>query len=146
METNATFTLRKNAKRAAAAMIRKGTAPAIDYSIEHSDNGRFEIVWKTANTAPTIGEVETEIAEASAYQPGASKAEAAPQLAPPATRPATSDAAPPPASETKSALQPAPSAAGPGSALSEPAPTNEWPQGTRVMVRKGRSWREAKVV
>jgi hypothetical protein len=30
--------------------------------------------------------------------------------------------------------------------LSDPAPTNEWPQGTRVMVRKGRSWREAKVV
>jgi hypothetical protein len=146
METTATFTLRNNAKHAAAAMIRKGTAPAIDYSIKHSDNGRFEIVWKTANAAPTIGEVETEIAEASAYQPGASKAEAAPQLAPSATRPATSDAAPPPASETKSALQPAPSAAGPGSALSEPAPTNEWPQGTRVMVRKRRLWREATVV
>ena len=27
------FTLRKNAKRAAEAMIRKGTAPAVDYDI-----------------------------------------------------------------------------------------------------------------
>jgi hypothetical protein len=34
MGTTATFTLRKNAKRAAEAMIRKGTAPAIDYSIK----------------------------------------------------------------------------------------------------------------
>jgi hypothetical protein len=89
-------------------MIRKGTAPAIDYSIKHSDDGRFEIVWKTASAAPTIDQVETEIAEASAYQPGASEVE----LAPSATRPATTDAAP--ASETKSALQPAPSAAEPG--------------------------------
>ena len=66
MDTTATFTLRKNAKRAAEAMIRKGTAPAIDHSIKHSDDGRFEIVWKNAKAAPTIGEVETEIAEASA--------------------------------------------------------------------------------
>jgi hypothetical protein len=146
MDTTATFTLRKNAKRAAEAMIRKGTAPAIDYSIKHSDDGRFEIVWKTAKTAPTIGEVETEIAEASADQPAASEAEPAPQLAPAATEPATTDAAPQPASEAKAASQPAPAAAEPGPALSDPAPTNEWPQGTRVMVRKGRSWREAKVV
>jgi hypothetical protein len=146
MDTTATFTLRKNAKRAAEAMIRKGTAPAIDYSIKHSDDGRFEIVWKTAKTAPTIGEVEIEIAEASADQPAASEAEPAPQLAPAATEPATTDAAPQPASEAKAASQPAPAAAEPGPALSDPAPTNEWPQGTRVMVRKGRSWREAKVV
>ena len=47
MDTTASsFTLRKNAKRAAEAMIRKGTAPAIDYGIKPSDNGRFEIVWK----------------------------------------------------------------------------------------------------
>jgi hypothetical protein len=120
MGTTATFTLRKNAKRAAEAMIRKGTAPAIDYSIKHSDDGRFEIVWKTARTAPTIGEVETEITEASADQPAASEAEPAPQLVPAATEP--------------------------GPALSEPASTNEWPQGTRVMVRKRRLWREATVV
>ena len=46
--TVSSFTLRKNAKRAAEAMIRKGTAPAIDYGIKPSANGRFEIVWKTA--------------------------------------------------------------------------------------------------
>jgi hypothetical protein len=30
--------------------------------------------------------------------------------------------------------------------LSEPAPKNEWPHGTRVMVRKGKSWREATII
>jgi hypothetical protein len=146
MGTTATFTLRKNAKRAAEAMIRKGTAPAIDYSIKHSDDGRFEIVWKTARTAPTIGEVETEITEASADQPAASEAEPAPQLVPAATEPATTDAAPQPASKAEAASQSAPAAAEPGPAMSEPASTNEWPQGTRVMVRKRRLWREATVV
>jgi hypothetical protein len=146
MDTTATFTLRKNAKRAAEAMIRKGTAPAIDYRIKHSDDGRFEIVWKIAGTAPTIGEVETAIAEGSADQPAASEAEPAPQLAPAATEPATTDAAPQPASEAKAASQPAPAAAEPGPALSDPAPTNEWSRGTRVMVRKRKSWREATIV
>jgi len=88
------FTLRKNAKRAAEAMIRKGTAPAVDYGIKPSDDGRFEIVWKSAKTAPTTDEVETEIAEASADQPAAaSPTEAASQPAPAATEPATTDAA-----------------------------------------------------
>ena len=46
MDTTASsFTLRKNAKRAAEAMIRKGTAPAVDYGIKPSDDGRFEIIW-----------------------------------------------------------------------------------------------------
>jgi hypothetical protein len=31
-------------------------------------------------------------------------------------------------------------------ALSEPAPKGEWPNGTRVMVRKGKSWREATII
>jgi hypothetical protein len=35
------FTLRKNAKRAAETMIRKGTAPAVDYAVKPSDDGRF---------------------------------------------------------------------------------------------------------
>ena len=49
MDTTASsFTLRKNAKRAAEAMIRKGTAPAADYGIKPSGDGRFEIVWKSA--------------------------------------------------------------------------------------------------
>ena len=54
MDTTASsFTLRKNAKRAAEAMIRKGSAPAVDYDINPSVNGRFEIVWKIVKAAPT---------------------------------------------------------------------------------------------
>src|ERR1700730_14274946 len=102
MDTTASrFTLRKNAERAARAMIRKGTAPAVDYGIKSSDDG-FEIVWKIAKTAPPT-EVETEIAEASAEQPAAaSLAEAASQPAPAATEPATANAASPqPTSEAE---------------------------------------------
>src|ERR1700719_4131613 len=66
--TASSFTLRKNAKRAAEAMIRKGTAPAADYDINPSGDGRFEIVWKSAKIAPTTDDVETEIAESSADQ------------------------------------------------------------------------------
>src|SRR6476660_5413025 len=121
MDTTAhSFTLRKNAKRAAEAMIRKGTAPAVDYDINLSGNGRFEIVWKTVKAAPTSDEVETEIAEASADQPAA-------------------------ASPTEAASQPAPVATEVARALSEPAP-NEWPHGARVMVRKRKSWREATII
>ena len=125
--TASSFTLRKNAKRAAGAMIRKGTAPAVDYVIKPSDNGRFEIVWKIAETAPTTDEVETEIAEASANQPAAaSPTEAASQPAPAATQPATTDAAPQPASEAEAGSQPAPVATEPTPALSEPPPKNTW--------------------
>jgi hypothetical protein len=119
--TASSFTLRKNAKRAAEAMIRKGTAPAVDYGIKPSDNGRFEIVWKIANSAPTTDEVEIKIPEASADQPVA-------------------------ASPTEAASQPAPAATEPAPALSEPAPKNEWPASTRVMVRKRKSWREATII
>src|SRR6202030_1818766 len=119
--TASSFTLRKNAKRAAEAMIRKGTAPAADYGIKPSGDGRFEIVWKSAKIAPTTDHVETEIAEASADQPAA-------------------------ASPTEDASQPVPAATEPASALSEPASKNEWPHGTRVMVRKRKSWREATIV
>jgi hypothetical protein len=121
MDTTASsFTLRNNAKRAAEAMIRKGIAPAVDYGIKLSDDGRFEIVWKIVKAAPTSDEVETEIAEASADQPAA-------------------------ASPTEAASQPAPVATEAAPALSEPAP-NEWPHGTRVMVRKRKSWREATII
>jgi hypothetical protein len=144
--TASSFTLRKNAKRAAEAMIRKGTAPAVDYGIKPSDDGRFEIVWKSAKTAPTTDEVETEIAEAPANQPAAaSPTEDASQPAPAATELATTDAAPQPASEAEAASQPAPVATEAAPALSEPAP-NEWPHGTRVMVRKRKSWREATII
>jgi len=122
MDTTASsFTLRKNAKRAAEAMIRKGTAPAVDYGITLSDDGRFEIVWKIAKTAPATDEVEIKIAEASADQPVA-------------------------ASATEAASQPASGATEPAAPLGEPAPRNEWPHGTRVMVRKRKSWREATIV
>jgi hypothetical protein len=146
MDTTASsFTLRKNAKRAAEAMIRNGTAPAVDYDINPSGNGRFEIVWKTVKAAPTSDEVETEIAEASADQPAAaSPTEDASQPAPAATELATTDAAPQPASEAEAASQP-PVATEAATALSEPAP-NEWPHGTRVMVRKRKSWREATII
>jgi hypothetical protein len=148
MDTTASsFTLRKNAKRAAEAMIRKGAAPAVDYGITLSDDGRFEIVWKIAKAAPTTDEVEIEIAEASADQPAAaSPTEATSQTEPAATEPATTDAAPQPASEAEAVSQPAPVATEPALALSEPAPKNEWPQGTHVMVRKGKSWREATII
>src|SRR5690242_17996181 len=118
--TASSFTLRKNAKRAAEAMIRNGTAPAVDYDIDPSGNGRFEIVWKTVKAAPTSDEVETEIAEASADQPAA-------------------------ASQAEAASPPAPVATEAAPALSEPAP-NEWPHGTRVIVRKRKSWREATII
>jgi hypothetical protein len=144
--TASSFTLRKNAKRSAEAMIRKGTAPAVDYGIKPSDDGRFEIVWKSAKTAPTTDEVETEIAEAPANQPAAAlPTEGASQPAPAATELATTDAAPQPASEVEVASQPAPVATEPAPALSEPAP-NEWPHGTHVMVRKRKSWREATII
>ena len=146
MDTTASsFTLRKNAKRAAEAMIRKGTAPAVDYDINPSGNGRFEIVWKTVKAAPTSDEVETEIAEALADQPAAaSPTEAASQPGPAATEPATTDAAPQPASAAEAVSQPAPGATEPAPAL--PASKSEWPHGTRVMVRKRKSWREATII
>src|SRR5205085_10497285 len=144
MDTTASsFTLRKNAKRAAEGMIRKGTAPAVDYGIKPRDDGQFEIVWKIAETAPPKDEVET---EASADQPAAAlPTEEASQPAPVATESATTEAAPQPASEAEAASQPAPPATEPTPALSEPAPQGEWPNGTRVMVRKGKSWRRATI-
>jgi hypothetical protein len=145
--TASSFTLRKNAKRAAEAMIRNGTAPAIDYDINPSDNGRFEIVWKTAKAAPTTDEIEIEIAEASAGQlAAASPTEAASQRTPAATEPATTEAATQRALEAETASQLAPVATEPVPALSEPPPKNEWPAGTRVMVRQRKSWREATII
>jgi hypothetical protein len=59
--TASSFTARNNTKRAAEKMIANGKAPAVNYDIRPRDDGRFEIVWKTA---PTTGEVEAEIATA----------------------------------------------------------------------------------
>jgi hypothetical protein len=169
--TVSSFTLRKNAKRAAEAMIRKGTAPTIDYGIELSANGRFEIVWKTAKAVPAIHGVEIQLAEASADEPTAALPTEASPPAPAATERATSDAAPQPVSEAEAASQRAPAAAEPATteaapqraeveaaslpapaatelcaALSEPAPNNEWSAGTRVMVRSSKSWRKATII
>src|SRR5438270_1523038 len=121
--TVSSFTLRKNAKRAAEAMIRKGTAPTIDYGIELSVNGRFEIVWKTAKAAPAIHGVEIQLAEASADEPAAVlPTEASP---PTPAEPATTEASPQRA-EVEAASLPAPAATKLFVALSEPAPNNEW--------------------
>ena len=54
--TASNFSNRSNAKRAAEKMIAKGTAPTVDYGIKPSDNGRFEIVWKTALTTAEFSE------------------------------------------------------------------------------------------
>jgi hypothetical protein len=77
MDTTAnTFTKRNNAKRAAEAMIAKGTAPALDYGIKqidnpgHSDDGRFEIVWKTGNAATAVSEADIASAEQNWSGPG----------------------------------------------------------------------------
>src|SRR5947209_11635895 len=145
--TASSFTLRKNAKRAAEAMIRKGTAPAVDYGIKPSNNGRFEIVWKIAETAPTTYQVEDEIAEASAVQPvAASPTEAASQPAPAATEPVTTEAASERAPEVEVVSQPASAATELAAGSSEPVPKNEWSAGTRVMVRSRKSWREATII
>ena len=119
--TASSFTLRKNAKRAAEAMIRKGTAPTIDYGIELGANGRFEIVWKTAKAVPAIHGVEIQLAEASADEPAAALPTEASPPASAATERATSDAAPQPVSEAEAASQRAPAAA-------EPATTEAAPQ------------------
>src|SRR5881275_2663873 len=116
--TASSFTLRKNAKRAAEATIRKGTAPAVDYGIKPSDNGRFEIDWKTAKTAPATNEVEIQLAEALADQLAAASP---PEAAPAAAEPATTETAPQRALEVEVASQPAPADTEPAPALSEPA-------------------------
>jgi hypothetical protein len=145
--TASSFTLRKNAKRAAEAMIRKGTAPAVNYGIKPSDNGRFEIVWKITEAAPTNDEVEIKIAEAPVGQPVAvSPTEAASQRAPAAAEPTTTETAPQRPSEVEVASPSAPPTTEPAPTLNEPEPKNEWPPGTRVMVRNRKSWREATII
>ena len=95
--SSATFSSRGNAKRAAEKMITAGTAPALDYGIKPRDDGRFEIVWKTAAKAsPTTSEEETEIAaaceQAEATWSEAGEAEAASITETTSTEPPTTDA------------------------------------------------------
>jgi hypothetical protein len=76
--TATTFTKRQNAKRAAEAMIAKGAAPALDYGIKqidnpgHSDDGRFEIVWKTGNDETAVTEADVAAAEENWSEPATS--------------------------------------------------------------------------
>ena len=125
MDTTASsFTARNNAKRAAEKMIANGKAPAVDYGIRPRDDGRFEIVWKTA---PTIGEVEAStnprlsVNEDPGYAPPNAGAE---EAAATGNEPAASSVP----------------------VFGAPERDNKWPDGTRVMVRnKPKSWSEATI-
>jgi hypothetical protein len=139
MDTTASsFTARNNAKRAAEKMIAKGKAPAANYGIRTRDDGRFEIVWKTA---PTTGEVEVEIGTAAtAVEDGHYSTN--PRLA---VNEDPSDAPPNAGAEEATATGNEP-AASRVPASGAPERDNKWPDGTRVMVRnKPKSWSEATI-
>ena len=61
--TAATFTKRHNAKRAAEAMIAKGTAPTANYEIESTQAGRFKITWQTEEAETAVSEADVAAAE-----------------------------------------------------------------------------------
>ncbi len=63
--TKPSFSSRSNAKRAAEKAIADGTAPSVDYGIQPTDEGRFEIVWKTASGTSAASNIkQVEAAEA----------------------------------------------------------------------------------
>src|ERR1700730_13228756 len=154
METTATsFSTRSNAKRAAEQMIAKGVAPAVDYRIERRDNGRFEIVWKTALTSAALAETPGAQANHTCEDYMLEKGEGEVR---PNTGPSTgeveaeivsADAA---ANETAAPREPrslAPSLSEPAPIAAQPEPEkNKWPDGTRIMVRTRKSWCEAAIV
>ena len=121
-------------------MIAKGTALAVDYDIKPS-NGRLEIVWKAGLT--TVEFAET----AEAQTNHASKAEGEDW---PNTAATTEEVETKIATVTASADEPAaagePAPAEPAPVTAQPKPENKWANGTRVMVRKRKSWREATIV
>jgi hypothetical protein len=147
MDTTApSFSTRSNAKRAAEQMIAKGVAPAVDYGIERRDNGRFEIVWKTELTSAAFAETPG----AQAYQTCGDhlqeKAEGEGALDEVEAEIVTAGAA---ANEAATPSEPrslAPALGEPAPIAAQPEPENKWPDGTRVMVRKRKSWREAAIV
>ena len=53
-----------NAKRAAKRLLDAGQAPAVDFDIPPTEDGRFAIHWHTTAAPPTTAAVETEIAAA----------------------------------------------------------------------------------
>ena len=140
MDTTASsFTARNNAKRAAEKMIANGKAPVVDYGIRPRDDGRFEIVWKTA---PTTGEVEAEIATAATAAEDGHYS----------TNPRLSVNEDPSYAPRNAGAEEAAAATGneppPSSVPASGAPEREykWPDGTRVMVRnKPKSWSEATI-
>jgi hypothetical protein len=141
--TASSFSTRNNAKRAAEQMIAKGTAPAVDYGIKPS-NGRFEVVWKTALTTAEFAET----AEAQANQTSKAEGEDWPNTAMTTEEVETEIATATARADEPAAGEPPPAEP----ALSEPAPVtaqpkaeNKWPNGTRVMVRKRKSWRVATI-
>jgi hypothetical protein len=153
METTATsFSTRSNAKRAAEQMIAKSVAPAADYGIERRDNGRFEIVWKTALTSAAFAETPGAQANHTCEDHMLEKAEGEgrPNTGPSAdeveaeivTAGATANEAAAP-SEPRSL---APALGEPAPIAAQPEPANKWPDGSRVMVRKRKSWGEAAIV
>src|SRR5438552_9942386 len=140
MDTTASsFTARKNAKRAAEKMIANGKAPTVDYGIQPREDGRFEIVWKTASG---IGEVEAEIATAAtAAEDGHYSTN--PRLS---VNEDPSDAPPNAGAEEAAAATGHEPAASSLPASGAPERDNKWPDGTRVIVRnKPRSWSEATI-
>jgi hypothetical protein len=140
MDTTASsFTVRGNAKRAAERMIANGTAPAIYYDIRPREYGRFEIVWKDA---PTTGEVEAENAAAA---PAPDHETGHYSSNPLLSINSDSNYVAPKADET-AATTAYESAASNAPASRETATDDRWPDGTRVMVRNRRSWREAAIV
>ena len=139
MDTTASsFTARNNAKRAAEKLIANGKAPAVDYGIRPRDDGRYEIVWKTA---PTTGEVETEIATAATAAEDGHYS----------TNPRLSvnedpSGAPPNVGAEKAAATGNELAVSSVPTSDAPERDNKWPDGTRVMVRnKPKSWSEATI-
>jgi hypothetical protein len=156
--SSVTFSSRSNAKRAAEKMITAGTAPAIDYGIRPREDGRFEITWKTAEAkaSPTTGEVEAELATACEQAEADWSESGEAEAAPPTTEASEEDI-------DQTAAQADPGANGGESSLAANDPAefesaaaappprpataeNPWPEGTRVMVRKGKSWSEATMV
>jgi hypothetical protein len=142
--TASKFTLRKNAKRAAAAMIRKGIAPATEYTIRRIDkpgkldDGRFEIVWNTEEAETAVTEGDVVAAEENWSEPGVTtdeveaELEAATEPAAAATGPAPAEGAPEHAPSAEAAPERAPA---PADGDPEPDP---FPVGAYVHVQLGR--------
>src|SRR5712672_482886 len=145
--TASSFSTRSNAKRAAEKMIAKGTAPTVDYGIKPSDDGRFEIVWKTALTTAEFSETTEAQANQAGWDHKLEKAEAEGW---PNTDPSTDEVETQIATASATADEPAasgePALSEPAPITAQPEPENKWPDGTRVMVRKRKSWREATIV